>query len=546
MGGPGILFNRLTLVQLKKHIKDCLKSLQTNHEDVEVGRCVFKKLNLSCTNNLEMKEIFHHFYPHDLCSTNSGSKDCSFSLFSKSVTIHPLKTSRDMLRIYNLALKHQRHIQNYKVTEVLSGIEEIERKFDNDTGDRRITDGNAPNEVALWDTYSRDKKFGDCNSGQVSPKYFPSRWKTTLGYLNGLIEQDLNKDFYEKGRKIKYRGFNYGYGTQLDNNKGTNYILDLFLTHIQIKNQKQTKVRKHVYLQQRFLPLRIHPKIENLNNLNDMKLNVILPLYQKLTRFETFLVNYERNFLNKHSDLTFENMQLIVIVFAPSKNSESDINFVQNVARKLRKLKDTYPKSFNYTMSEPIHEAFSRAKGLDYGAKIICKNPNDLLFFVDVDIFFNLEAVNTIRFLVIKGKTVYFPIVYSTFGNNKMLLDSDQYLDDSYWRNITQFHDIQGYWRQFGYGMVAMYKSDYIGMDLSIHGWGKEDVTLYDLFLKTKPHLELIRSADPDIVHLYHPVNCDPNLPNDQLQMCYASSYSNYRSTVDAALEIEHRSITDW
>ena len=301
----------------------------------------------------------------------------------------------------------------------------------------------------------------------------------------------------------------------------------------------------HVYLEQRFLPIRVHPKIENLNNLNDMKLNVILPLYQKLTRFETFLVNYERNFLNKHSDLIFDNMQLIVIVFAPSKNSESDINFVQNVARKLRKLKDTYPKSFNYTMSEPLHEAFSRAKGLDYGAKVVCKNPNDLMFFVDVDIFFNLEAVNTIRFLVIKGKTVYFPIVYSTFGSSKMLSDRDV-LGASYWRNITKFDDIQGYWRQFGYGMVAMYKSDYIGMDLSIHGWGKEDVTLYDHFLKTKPHLELIRSADPDIVHLYHPVICDPNLPNDQLQMCYASSYSNYRSTVDAALEIEHRNITDW
>ena len=106
--------------------------------------------------------------------------------------------------------------------------------------------------------------------------------------------------------------------------------------------------------------------------------------------------------------------------------------------------------------------------------------------------------------------------------------------------------ELQGYWRQFGYGMVAMYRSDYIGMDLSIHGWGKEDVTLYDQFLRTKPHLELIRSADPDIIHLYHPVQCDPNLPADQLQMCYASSYSNYRSTVDAALEIEQLNITHW
>ena len=547
MGGPGVIFNSQALLKLKKHIKSCLKSLQTNHEDVEIGRCAFKKLNLSCTNNLEMKELFHHFYPHDVCSMSPGSLDCSFTLFSKSITLHPLKSSRDMLRIYKFALKHQRHVQNYKITEGLSDIDKIKENSDSNSGDRSLTSDIILNNVALWDTYSHDKKYGDYYSGQVTTKNFPSRWKTALGYLTGLIELDLNKEFYEKGRKIKYRGFNYGYGTQMERSKGTNYVLDLYLNHIQLKNQKQTKVRKHVYLEQRYLPLRIHPKIKNLSQTKDPVLNVILPLYQKTTRFETFLVNYERNFLNDHSKTACNTMRLVVIVFS---QSQSDKIFVQDVATKLKSLKDKYPTSFKYTMSKPLHEAFSRAKGLDYGAKFVCKNPNELMFFVDVDIFFNLEAVNTIRFLVLQGKTVYFPIVYSTFGSSKFQtdinLDNNQNNGDFRWRNISHFEDIQGYWRQFGYGMVAMYRSDYIGMDLSIHGWGKEDVTLYDQFLRTKPHLELIRSADPDIIHLYHPVQCDPNLPTDQLQMCYASSYSNYRSTVDAALEIEQLNITRW
>ena len=550
MGGPGILFNRLTLVRLKEHIKVCLKSLQTSHEDVEVGRCVFKNLNLSCSSNLEMQEYFKHFYQRNLCDLKTESNDCSFSLFSKAITMHPLKSTKDMLQIYNLALKHQRHVQSYKIAEVLSEIKDIEGKLENYPGNQIMNGDKNPNEVALWDTYTRDKEYGDGYSGQLTPKDFPAQWKTALSYLTGMIEQDLNKDFYDKGRKIKYRGFNYGYGTQMEKHQGTNYVLDLFLTHTQIKTRKQTKVRKHVYLKQRFLPLRVHPLIENVDKRFDTKLYVILPLYKKSTRFETFLINYERNFLNLYSDATFLNMHLVVVLFASSENSKSDQLFVLDVARKLKTLKDRYPKEFNYSITSPIYEPFSRAKGLDYGAKVVCKNPNDLMFFVDVDIFFNLEAVNTIRFLVIQGKTVYFPIVYSAFGNSKyhdnIHPDEEEKYSASYWRNVTHFDDIDGYWRKFGYGMVAMYKSDYVGMDLSIHGWGKEDVALYSHFLSAKPHLQLIRSADPDIIHLYHPVHCDPNLPTDQLQMCYSSSYGNYRSTIQAALEIEQLNITHW
>lgn len=33
---------------------------------------------------------------------------------------------------------------------------------------------------------------------------------------------------------------------------------------------------------------------------------------------------------------------------------------------------------------------------------------------------------------------------------------------------------------RFSLRVVALFKSDYIGMNLSIKGWGKEDVDLYD------------------------------------------------------------------
>ena len=568
MGGPGILFNTLTLLRLKDYIRGCLKSLQTSHEDVEVGRCVYKNLNISCTNNLEMKKYFKHFYPGKLPDENNFFTDCPF--FSQAITMHPFKSTKLMLQMYSCALKHQRHVQNYKIAEFLSEIKETERKLESFSGYRKLHIDENPNEVAIWDTYTHDEKgknsmYGDSYSGQVTPKKFPSGWKKALKYLTGIIEQDLNTDFYGKGRTIKYRGVNYVYGTQMENHQGTSYVLDLNLTNFQISTRKETEIRKQIHLKQRFLPLRIHPLIETVNERFGTKLNVILPLYKKSTRFETFLINYERNFLSSYSDDAYFNIHLVVVVFAPYAGwgqwfqwfpmgqwfvNESDKLFVQDVERMLTTLKDRYPKEFNFSITNPIRAPFSRARGLDYGAKLMCKNPNDLMFFVDVDIFFNLEAVNTIRFLVIQGKTVYFPIVYSTFGNSNyhdmMQPDEEENIIASSWRNVTNFDNIQGYWRNHGYGMVAMYKSDYVGMDLSIHGWGKEDVALYRRFQDTKPHLELIRSADPNIIHLYHPVHCDPNLPTDQLKMCYKSSYGNYRSTIDAALEVEQLNITHW
>ena len=49
MGGPGILMSRETLMRVVPHISYCLKNLYSTHEDVEIGRCVRKFANISCT-----------------------------------------------------------------------------------------------------------------------------------------------------------------------------------------------------------------------------------------------------------------------------------------------------------------------------------------------------------------------------------------------------------------------------------------------------------------------------------------------------------------
>jgi len=49
MGGPGMIMTREILAKTVPHIRDCLKNLYTTHEDVEVGRCINRFANVTCT-----------------------------------------------------------------------------------------------------------------------------------------------------------------------------------------------------------------------------------------------------------------------------------------------------------------------------------------------------------------------------------------------------------------------------------------------------------------------------------------------------------------
>ena len=50
MGGPGVIFSRALLIQLAPHLDDCLENVVVSYnEDVEVGRCISRKLGIQCT-----------------------------------------------------------------------------------------------------------------------------------------------------------------------------------------------------------------------------------------------------------------------------------------------------------------------------------------------------------------------------------------------------------------------------------------------------------------------------------------------------------------
>ena len=56
MGGPGMALTAETLRRFIPHITQCLANLVTNHEDVELGRCITKFSGATCSYSFEVSQ----------------------------------------------------------------------------------------------------------------------------------------------------------------------------------------------------------------------------------------------------------------------------------------------------------------------------------------------------------------------------------------------------------------------------------------------------------------------------------------------------------
>ena len=58
MGGPGVIFSRALLIRLAPHLDDCLENVVVSYnEDLEVGRCVSRRLQVQCTWSYEVSSF---------------------------------------------------------------------------------------------------------------------------------------------------------------------------------------------------------------------------------------------------------------------------------------------------------------------------------------------------------------------------------------------------------------------------------------------------------------------------------------------------------
>jgi hypothetical protein len=104
MGGPGIILSRETLARFTPHIKKCLKNFYTYHEDVELGRCVHKYANTSCTWSYEMQHIL---YNHPNKTDGYKARNLISTDILRAVSLHSIKDIRVFTRVHNFALQRR-------------------------------------------------------------------------------------------------------------------------------------------------------------------------------------------------------------------------------------------------------------------------------------------------------------------------------------------------------------------------------------------------------------------------------------------------------
>lgn len=273
--------------------------------------------------------------------------------------------------------------------------------------------------------------------------------------------------------------------------------------------------------------------------LSSKTINFVLPLTGRWEIFKRFMQNYENICLK-----TNENTKLIIVLFENDSTKliydEESGGFLKQseMIRKLfDKLREKYPHANEQSLSLLVnHSKFSRSIGCELGAASF--GPRDLIFFIDVDIYFTSEFLLRTRLNTIEFKQVYYPIVYSEYDPDdsieaiKVLADTSENPKQSKVREShLEFNLDTGYWRQFGFGIVAVYNSDLRrvgGFDTSIVGWGKEDVDLYEKFIKS--NLTIFRSIDPGLIHVFHKIECDPTLAEEQMIMCMGSKSTSIAS----------------
>ena len=299
----------------------------------------------------------------------------------------------------------------------------------------------------------------------------------------------------ESTNTTRYQAKDFCHGLQrLERTKGTQYEL-FFKT-------STGHVLEHVSIFRPFAPLQVISR--EIYDKRTEQVNLIMPLKGRLESFGQFLMTFMK-IVEEDRSIFF------TLVYFGYEGRERAKEMLEGVA-----------KEHGYTDYAVVEKEgnFTRGKGLLAGVEA-WKGGNVLMFFCDVDIHLKPHFFQKCRLHTAPSERVYYPIVFSLY-NPALAANDNGKIPDLEERLII--HRNYGFWRTFGFGMVCIYRSDFTlhkGFDSQINGWGLEDVQLYHKLLRT--NIEIVRSPDPNIFHIWHEKVCDTNLPHRQYKMCIDS-----------------------
>ncbi|XP_065845249.1 chondroitin sulfate N-acetylgalactosaminyltransferase 1-like [Oscarella lobularis] len=350
-------------------------------------------------------------------------------------------------------------------------------------------------EVIPWESFTKDRLYHleDGLAKRPEERPFGER-KKEHGEIVALALKLLNAENPDVGRPVTRDDLLDGYA-RADRTLGTQY--ELFFT------TPQRQVYRRVQLFRPYAPVHKIHDIETLDKSREW-INLIMPLQGRVDKFRVFMEVFAEMCVRQD-----KRVFLTIVYFGVDGRDE------------VKSILETTSKSNHFRNYKflTLDGPFSRGRGLAEGAEKWEQN-DVLMFFCDVDIWFDVGFLDRCRLNASPGKKVYYPMVFSLYNPGIVYADKrmPRPRDQLIMRRDT------GFWRDFGFGMTCQYRSDFIsvkGFDKSIEGWGGEDVKLYRKYVKSG--IVVIRSTDRGMYHLYHEKYCDPKLSKEQYKMCLGS-----------------------
>ncbi|XP_076822932.1 chondroitin sulfate synthase 3-like isoform X2 [Clavelina lepadiformis] len=537
MGGPGMVFSRGLLRKIGPKLSDCLLNLLTEHEDLELGRCVFKLGGVKCATNWQMRELFfQNFYKGGYAP---NIKHISPHKIDTGVIFHANKEPEYQYNFQKLLLQR-------RIVLKLDYISHRQKEIRRVTWPEKDTENPAVNvnENIRWSALVGDTSFGsservlsrgthstlkarlaantmefirsmennrDVPHGKLSSVKHLHSYRT----LNGNLSMDIISWFEGSYQPSSTAYADLNYPTRTLNVHQRQYICNsVHFLHepyeVNVSAVNNRTIERYLWLS--LMPSSSIPS-KPLRSEDDTTINFVTTLSGRASNFLRFIENFETTFLKRG-----ENVNLFVTLFEQSANSAAfATEIIENLQQKYLELK-LQILLLNTTFK------FSRGVGLQAASKQI-NNPNEILFFCDIDLIFRPEILTRIRRNVQQGHRVYYPVFFSQYDPKIVYADKGSPLSHFH------FDDISGFWRYFSFGMFAIYKSDFEktgGFDTSIHGWGLEDLKM--VAEVQKAGLDIFQSTEPAQVHIYHDKFCDPKTTPKQFEDCKKSRATHFGS----------------
>lgn len=480
MGGSGIILSRQTLIQLGPWLDQCFKSeLRTNHEDVELGRCILTHVNIDCTSAYNSKYLFYHHYG----PRYSFGYDFTPTIISHAFTLHPIRNRTIFHQLYNFYKRKQQ--QNSLFVLRKSSKKENYVTFSNAVEFDLVRDIHYQLLDVRWKSY--------INTSVQS--YFDHLIKT-------WHKQSSNWTAVSGNFLFGYHRVIPGYGLEL--------LVEVYVNvrTTSISPPRSTIIRKRFHIRQ---PLadKYHLEFREIANVTsnneEHKLNLIVVSNNKDQALLRFIRNFENEVIfhpDQEQDFT------LTILYFSQKNS--NINLIKNSTVR-------YPSSIRLVIVNGSEYTYNRGLGRHLASKNF--TDNQLLLFLDVDIRFTRQAlINThhlmIHQLSVSTCTVYFPIIFSFFSN--------KFMNNN--RSKAIVHSDFGLFSIYGFGNVAVRKNDLDrigGWETTNNYWGVEDINLFQRFVNISSDCYVFRAVEPGLRHFYHKKMCNGIKDEVRLKMCH-------------------------